>query len=110
MGRKIGKGDRLMGAAEARLLSRIRPKGPIGGDWDSIKRTCCYIDPDGGGCCLRDAEFEIVPVGDGVDWYDTTDACEEHVGELLGDINGAATHFEVWPRPVADTEDAGETE
>ena len=43
------------------------------------RRWCCHHD------CEKDAEFEIYGVGEGLDPYsNVTDACEEHVGALLG--------------------------
>lgn len=44
----------------------------------SEKRHCCF---DG---CNTPAEFNIVRDPQGVDPYEGTDACETHVGALLG--------------------------
>lgn len=43
--------------------------------------TCCWIG------CGEEAEFEIQNVSPGADYYDFTQACEVHVGALLGSNN-----------------------
>jgi hypothetical protein len=44
-------------------------------------RHCCEHD------CTKEAQFEIINTTPGADPYDQTDACEDHVGQLLGSTN-----------------------
>jgi len=62
-------------------------------DAKKIRFFCCHAD------CEKDAEFEIHAMGKGVDPYDITHACADHVGHLLGSITEyPADHWIVMPR------------
>jgi len=57
------------------------------------RRRCCWeiCDAENGvfsACCLP-AEYEITNTSPGADPNDVTDACEGHVGYLLGSVTGA---------------------
>ena len=53
---------------------------------------CCHLE------CNKDAEFTIRAMGPGVDYFDITQACEQHVGSLLGSITETpADHWVVLP-------------
>lgn len=47
----------------------------------SDTRLCCANG------CTTPAEFLVVNTTPGADPYDCTDACEDHVGTVLGSIN-----------------------
>jgi hypothetical protein len=70
------------------------------------ERWCCYIDQASGAPCIQDAQWQIC-YGRTTD--DFTEACEEHVGELLEE--GVVNHvypIDVTPQSKKESEDEAE--
>lgn len=90
--------------------------------WSQVK-TCCHLAKVGGTdekaprvhkvyiSCGKDAAFEIVDLAEARPDAAFTLACEEHVGALLGHVDGTALHDgarDEWTVRALDPSEIGE--